>query len=369
MDFQPRMGIITRTLSAASPELLHFFILWLIVFVGYATFGHLVFGRTIDQFRSLASSLVGCFYMMLQDDDINQSLMQLKGLELAAGVVFFWTYIIFVDFVLLNLVVAIVIDAFMEVKASACLPAAYLPPWTGTWLCAVAVPKEAHAETAPTMPTELFLTFGHWGRQLMGPFKTDRNLLHHLRDLGAHRTEQPLMGPTLGSKAKHILGLEHDDANNEKQKEEQMLKTRSDDLDAATLLAVLERSNSRRGSRQKKIFRKDVLPKETAELLLQNFGQKVLVQPPPRMHARRRDMDQIKEMLTFLVEAAEESKQFLQQEVGKLREEAAADLDALKRELSLSSDRLCDLAPPDCPEGHEGAEPCKAKIEHRLQPR
>lgn len=49
MDFQPRLGTITRTIRAALPELIHFFILFFVLFSGFAMYGHLVFGRSLDQ--------------------------------------------------------------------------------------------------------------------------------------------------------------------------------------------------------------------------------------------------------------------------------------------------------------------------------
>jgi hypothetical protein len=47
-DFQPRMGVITRSLALAGPELLNFFILWLIFFVGYSFMAHMIFGRSVE---------------------------------------------------------------------------------------------------------------------------------------------------------------------------------------------------------------------------------------------------------------------------------------------------------------------------------
>lgn len=53
MDFQPRMGSITRTLEAATPDLTHFFIMFSVFYFGFAMYGHLVFGRTLDKVESL----------------------------------------------------------------------------------------------------------------------------------------------------------------------------------------------------------------------------------------------------------------------------------------------------------------------------
>ncbi|CAI5510179.1 unnamed protein product [Closterium sp. Naga37s-1] len=49
MDFQPHMGIITRSIRVALPSILHFFLLSLAVFLAYATYAYLVFGMTMAQ--------------------------------------------------------------------------------------------------------------------------------------------------------------------------------------------------------------------------------------------------------------------------------------------------------------------------------
>ncbi|CAI6000572.1 unnamed protein product, partial [Closterium sp. NIES-65] len=49
MDFQPRIAILTRTMAAAFPALVHFFLLWAIMFIGFSLYAYVVFGRTLEQ--------------------------------------------------------------------------------------------------------------------------------------------------------------------------------------------------------------------------------------------------------------------------------------------------------------------------------
>jgi hypothetical protein len=51
LDFQPRMGTITRTFAAAAPDLFHFLIVWMLLFLSFAFLAHIVFGRLVDQVR------------------------------------------------------------------------------------------------------------------------------------------------------------------------------------------------------------------------------------------------------------------------------------------------------------------------------
>ena len=48
MDFQPRLGVVTRSLALAGPDLIHFVLVCGMVFIGYAMMAHLIFGNTIE---------------------------------------------------------------------------------------------------------------------------------------------------------------------------------------------------------------------------------------------------------------------------------------------------------------------------------
>ena len=56
MDFQPRLGVVTRSLALAGPDLIHFCLVCGMVFVGYAMMGHLILGPYIQ----VGSDAVGC---------------------------------------------------------------------------------------------------------------------------------------------------------------------------------------------------------------------------------------------------------------------------------------------------------------------
>jgi len=51
MDFQPRLGVVTRSLWLAGPDLIHFVFVFFMVFVGYAMLAHLIFGNAIEKFQ------------------------------------------------------------------------------------------------------------------------------------------------------------------------------------------------------------------------------------------------------------------------------------------------------------------------------
>jgi len=117
MDFQPRLGIVTRSLLYAGSDLGHFFVMSGSVFLSYVLMGHLLFGQYIDSFSSVQNSLTTCFALVLGEIDVNGDLQTLPGIMQSVGALYFWTYMILVFLVLLNFLLAIIVDAFSEVKS------------------------------------------------------------------------------------------------------------------------------------------------------------------------------------------------------------------------------------------------------------
>jgi Polycystin cation channel len=48
MDFQPRLGVVTRSLALAAPDLLHFCLVCGVIFTGFALMAHLIFGNAVE---------------------------------------------------------------------------------------------------------------------------------------------------------------------------------------------------------------------------------------------------------------------------------------------------------------------------------
>lgn len=62
MDFQPRLGVVTRSLALAGPDLIHFCLVCGMVFVGYAMMAHLIFGNTIQVLHWLPPHGVNLYF-------------------------------------------------------------------------------------------------------------------------------------------------------------------------------------------------------------------------------------------------------------------------------------------------------------------
>lgn len=86
MDFQPRLGVVTRALQLAAPDLLHFFLVAGSVFICYCMMGFLIFGNSLSWFATFGASVNTCFEMLLGEfADVNAALRALGGLQVSCG--------------------------------------------------------------------------------------------------------------------------------------------------------------------------------------------------------------------------------------------------------------------------------------------
>ncbi|CAI5483594.1 unnamed protein product [Closterium sp. Yama58-4] len=178
MDFQPNMGVITRSLRVALPSLLHFFILFFVVFVAYATYGYLVFGMTLVQFSTLWLSLQTCFYMMVGQFGV-MNFQQMVGWQYAAAMVFWFSFVIIFCFILFNFLIAIIVDAFMAVKES--------------------------SDKAPAIYQDMYLIVVRFLRRVASPYTRYSRLLRHLIRLGAENTAHAVLEKSIRQSGQQCL--------------------------------------------------------------------------------------------------------------------------------------------------------------------
>ena len=120
MDFQPRLGVITHTLALATSDLIHFFVIFAMIFMGYAFTGHVIFGYASSHFADITASVNSLFQNLLGDityfmEDFKTS----NGIYFYLAMIYFYSFNIFVFMILFNFLLAIICDAFGEVKANA----------------------------------------------------------------------------------------------------------------------------------------------------------------------------------------------------------------------------------------------------------
>lgn len=111
---QRRLSLVTRTLAAAMVDLLHFLVVFGSIFFTYVIAGIILFGREVDGFTTFPRAIVSCFRTMM--GDFNWEEMSEIG-RIEAGI-WFMSFMVIVVMLMLNMLLAIVMDAYSEQKAT-----------------------------------------------------------------------------------------------------------------------------------------------------------------------------------------------------------------------------------------------------------
>jgi hypothetical protein len=111
---QPRLSIVTRTLMQCSTDVAHFTVVFGAVFCCLAIMGMALFGREIEDFCTFSRAFTTCFVILMGDFDVNA--MYEVGRPMAT--LWFSVFMIMVLLIMLNMLLAIIMDAYSEVKAN-----------------------------------------------------------------------------------------------------------------------------------------------------------------------------------------------------------------------------------------------------------
>jgi hypothetical protein len=104
----------------AMDDLMHFVVLLTIVFTIYTVMGYIVFGPTIASFSTIGLASKTVFNMLIgefadtEDELLSQDVD--SGPLLIPAVLFFYSFMFIVNLVILNFFLAIVVDAYSDVK-------------------------------------------------------------------------------------------------------------------------------------------------------------------------------------------------------------------------------------------------------------
>merc|ERR1712196_175947 len=105
MDFQKRMGIVTRTLVDAMPHLGHYFVLFSLFFMSFSVLGFLCFGNSVYDFSTVTRSMLTCLNIMLGDLGVYEELFMLPDNYIVT--LWYVSYIFLINFILLNVLLVI----------------------------------------------------------------------------------------------------------------------------------------------------------------------------------------------------------------------------------------------------------------------
>lgn len=108
---QPRLAVVTQTLKKAWVDLFHFGIIFVSVFFTYTVAAVVLFGREVHSFTTLFRAMITCFRAMFGDFDWDE----LRLVGRSDAFLWFLPFMVIIVLVLLNMLIAIVMDAYDEV--------------------------------------------------------------------------------------------------------------------------------------------------------------------------------------------------------------------------------------------------------------
>ncbi|KAL6487075.1 hypothetical protein MHYP_G00037010 [Metynnis hypsauchen] len=112
ISFNKTMTQLSSTLARCATDILGFAIMFFIVFFAYAQLGYLLFGTEVESFSTFHKCIFTQFRIILGDFDYDA----IEQANRVLGPIYFFTYVFFVFFVLLNMFLAIINDTYSEVK-------------------------------------------------------------------------------------------------------------------------------------------------------------------------------------------------------------------------------------------------------------
>ncbi|CAE7708978.1 pkd2, partial [Symbiodinium pilosum] len=112
----PRVAMLTKTVKGALLNMLHFFLVFTILFLMLAFMAHFLLGGQIQLFGTFGGSCETQVRMLFGEFIFVDGAENLSGLSLAMYWLYAASFMLIVFFTLLNFFLAIVVDAFVAVK-------------------------------------------------------------------------------------------------------------------------------------------------------------------------------------------------------------------------------------------------------------
>uniref|UniRef100_A0A7S2VKX4 Polycystin cation channel PKD1/PKD2 domain-containing protein n=1 Tax=Zooxanthella nutricula TaxID=1333877 RepID=A0A7S2VKX4_9DINO len=116
LKWQPRLEVVTRTISVMASDLLHFLIVLIPTFVAFAIAGQMIFGRRLQTFSTIQAALATCFKISMESEFRWQELSAQDYMTTASWVFPFMTLVVVL---MINMVLAIIMDIYQEVRREA----------------------------------------------------------------------------------------------------------------------------------------------------------------------------------------------------------------------------------------------------------
>jgi len=107
----PRLNIVILTIQTAAIDIVHFFLVFLIIFVVFSMMAVVIFGSKIRAFRNQDRSFFYCWRILLGDFDVEE----MEAVDYLYANLWFLAFQIMVMMILLNMLLAIIMDTYGSV--------------------------------------------------------------------------------------------------------------------------------------------------------------------------------------------------------------------------------------------------------------
>jgi hypothetical protein len=119
LDFQPKLALVTRTVLNAGWELFHFMLLFGLQTCAFSGCAYVAFGTIHEDFSSFAAAIGTCFGLFMGETGVHYDMAES---EMSTQWYFFYlSYMLLQFFILLNILLAILVDAYIAVRSGATL--------------------------------------------------------------------------------------------------------------------------------------------------------------------------------------------------------------------------------------------------------
>jgi len=112
---QPKLAVVTNTLANSFVDFVHFFIVFMTMFLSYVLAAMFLFGHRIAEFSNTEMAMTKCLLILLGDFDFDE-LMEEN--PVTAGL-WFYTFCIFMTQIIVNMMLAIIMDTYSAVQGAA----------------------------------------------------------------------------------------------------------------------------------------------------------------------------------------------------------------------------------------------------------
>mmetsp|Transcript_77564 Transcript_77564/g.214319 ORF Transcript_77564/g.214319 Transcript_77564/m.214319 type:complete len:751 (+) Transcript_77564:95-2347(+) len=110
----PRLAVITATLRGCFVDMVHFLVVFLVVFMNFAIGAYFLFGHQLKEWSDPGLSINTSFRTLMGDFDFQE----MFRIAPVSSVTWFWLFMLLIFLVMLNMLLAIILDTYSEVKDS-----------------------------------------------------------------------------------------------------------------------------------------------------------------------------------------------------------------------------------------------------------